>query len=54
MLVVVLPMNIQDDFMRELHAVERTTPYLRANDDVGGSTSPGESHVTKSCMCVCV
>jgi hypothetical protein len=47
-------MNIQGDFMRELLAVERKTSYFRANDDVGSSTSPGESHVTKRCVCVCV
>ena len=52
MLVVVLLMNIQDDFMRELLAVKRTTWYFIANDDVGRSTSPGESHATKTCMSV--
>jgi len=33
--------------MKELLAVERTTSYFIANDDVGRSASPGESHVTK-------
>ena len=37
---------------RKLLAVERTTLYFIANDDVGRSASPGESHVTKSCKCV--
>jgi hypothetical protein len=52
MLVVVLLMSIQDDFMKELLAVKRTTSYFIANDDASRSASPGESHVTKKCMYV--
>jgi hypothetical protein len=46
-MLVVLLMNVQDDFMRELSAVERAISYFIVNDDAGRSASPGESQVTK-------